>query len=244
MIKAVIVDDEAPARRELRRLLDVHNAIHVVGEAADLAGARSLLLRVRPDVIFLDIRLGRQSGFDLLSDVDAETAVVFVTAFDTYAVQGFEASAIDFLLKPVEPARLARSIERLCRLFERSGTAGAATSSPQSFVTSRWIFVDTGQQPEFIEVDAITHLVAEVGATRIHTADGTSRLTSKPLIEWERRLAAGDFKRVHRAAIVNIRHVQRVEPWSNYSYRLHIVGAAEPVTMSRRHALSLRDDLG
>ena len=222
----------------MRRLLAKHVGLTVVGEAGDLATARGLLLRTRPDVIFLDIRLGRESGFDLLNDVDAETAVVFVTAFDHYAVQAFDASAVDYLLKPVDESRLRATIERLVN--SSTPKTGGGSSRPEIFASDRWAFIDSPAGQEFIELSTISHIVASEGGGRIFTADRKSRQSDQPLSYWEKRLGTGDFVRVHRSAIVNLRFVERVEPWSNYTYRLTIRGAAEPLEMSRRYAARLR----
>jgi two-component system LytT family response regulator len=237
VIKAIVVDDEAPARREMRRLLAAHeDAISVVGDARDLATARGLLLRTRPDVVFLDIRLGKASGFDLLEDVDEETAVVFVTAYDDFAVRAFEASAVDYLVKPVEPGRLAQSVERLEGLASRAKPGrGAAPFTPH-----HWVFLDSPEASEFVELASITHVSSDARGSRVHTNEGRSIPAARTLAEWERRLPEDDFLRVHRGAIVNLRHVERVEPWSHYGYRLHLRGWAEPVAMSRRYARDVR----
>lgn len=241
MIKATIVDDEPPARRELRRLLADYPDVSIVGEAGDLDVARGLLLRTRPDVVFLDIMLGRTSGFDLLPDIDEETAVVFVTAYGDYAVEAFEASALDYLLKPVDQRRLKSTIERI-----RSRVATEAeqqNASPALFAGNRWVFIDSGTKQEFIEVANITHVEADGGTSRVYTQDGHSRMTSRSLADWEKRLENGDFVRVHRATIVNLKHVERVEPWFQYSYRVKLRGSPDPVVMSRRHANRLKDTL-
>ena len=241
MIKAIVIDDEAPARREMHRLLEAHaDAVAVVGEARDLDTARGLLLRTRPDVVFLDIRLGKSSGFELLDDVDEETAVVFVTAYDDYAVRAFEASAVDYLVKPVEPERLARSVERL-----EARTASAARCGPDTapFSSRRWLFLDTPEAGEFLELAAITHVTADPRGSRIHTREGRILPAARTLADWERRLPGDDFLRVHRGAIVNLRHVERVEPWSHYGYRIHLRGWDEPVAMSRRYARDVRERL-
>jgi two-component system LytT family response regulator len=238
VIKAIVVDDEAPARREMQRLLAAHESIALVGDARDLQTARGLLLRTRPEVVFLDIRLGKASGFDLLEDVDEETAVVFVTAYDDYAIRAFEASALDYLVKPVEPERLARTIERL----EAREPIGARDAAP--FTPLRWVFLETAGESEFVELASITHLSADHGGSRVHTEDGRSLSATRTLAGWEKRLPSADFLRVHRGAIVNLRHVERVEPWSHYSYRLHLRGWDEPVPMSRRYARDVRQRLG
>ena len=243
MIKALIVDDEPPARRELRRLLDEFDAIKVVGEAADVDVARGMLLRTRPDVVFLDIHLGRQSGFDLLDEIDGETAVVFVSAYDKYAVRAFESSAVDYLVKPVDAKRLKTSIERVCARVADGASVDNA-GAPHVFAAARWVFVDTADAQEFIELASITHIEAEGGKSRVFTRDGRSRMTSRALTDWEARLAIGDFVRVHRSAMVNLKHVERVEPWSHYSFRIVVAGCKKPIVLSRRYAVRLKNGLG
>jgi two-component system, LytTR family, response regulator len=242
MIRAIIVDDEALARRELRRLLETMEGVSVVGEAKDVATARGLADRTRPDVVFLDIRLRQGSGFELLPDLDDNTAVVFVTAYEQYAVLAFEENALDYLLKPVDPARLAQSVERVEALLggQRSAS-GAGEAAP--YTAERWIFVQEGDGARFVRLDTISRIDSERGGSVIRTPDGAVIRTARSLEQWIRRLPAGDFRRVHRATIVNLAHVERVEPWAHYTYRLHLRGGAEPVIMSRRYAVRLRETL-
>ena len=163
---------------------------------------------------------------------------MFVTAYDDFALQAFEASALDYLVKPVEPERLARSVARL----EAAG-APRSTRDQTPFSARRWLFLDTPEAGEFLELASITHVTSDSRRSRIHTLDGRVMPASRTLAEWERRLPQDDFLRVHRGAIVNLRHVERVEPWSNYGYRVHLRGWDEPVAMSRRYARSVRERL-
>jgi two-component system LytT family response regulator len=241
MIKAIIVDDEPPARREMRRLLAEHSDVKVVGEAGDVSVAAGLLLRTRPDVVFLDIQLGKRSGFELLDKVDADTAVVFVTAFDAYAVRAFETSAIDYLVKPVNPGRLAVSLERI---RDRPSDVVADARPAAAYSGARWIFLDSRDHQDFVELDNITHVEASEGGTTVFLRDGRVRMTTRSLVQWESRLPAGDFVRVHRSTIVNLRHVEKVEQWFQYSYRLTIAGYKGTVAMSRRYATRVRDLIG
>lgn len=119
MLRLLIVDDEPPARRGLKRLMLLHEDVDVVGEAGSLDEADELTHALRPDAIFLDINLGNELGFNLLERLDRMPAIVFVTANRTYAPRAFDVAALDFLLKPVEPQRLALTLERL-RQYQRS----------------------------------------------------------------------------------------------------------------------------
>ncbi len=107
-----------------------------------------------------------------------------------------------------------------------------------------WVVIDSGDRQEFIDVSDITHIEGEGGNTRIFTRHNCARNSARSLMDWEKRLKGGDFVRVHRSAIVNLKHVERVEPWFQYGYRIKLKGFPEPVIMSRRHAARLRDVLG
>ena len=235
-MKAIIVEDEPPARVELERLLAAYPEIEIAGTAASLLTARGLLLRVRPDVVFLDINLSGESGFDLLDDVDPETAVVFATAYDEFALRAFDASAIDYLLKPIEPARLSSCVERLRHRFPPNERATSVYS------TSRWIFVEGGS-PTFVQIADIACVRAYRGQTELIVASGQRHVVDRSLQEWQRRLPESDFALVHRSAIVNLAHVTRVEAGSNYSYDVYVRGLDQPITMSRRQAARLRTSL-
>lgn len=243
MIRAVVVDDEAPARRELRRLLDSTGRVSVAGEAKDVPTARGLVDRTRPDIVFLDIQLGRESGFALLPHLDERTAVVFVTAHDRYAIQAFEERALDYLLKPVDPVRLSRSLDRF-EAFPHVRQSAPARDAPAPFTARHWVFLHEGERAGFVRIDTISRIDSERGGSTVRTIDGASLRTTRPLEEWLRRLPAPEFRRVHRSTIVNLSQVDRVEPWSNYTYRIHLRGDGDPVAMSRRYAARLRDELG
>jgi len=224
----------------MRRLLGAFGNIKIVGEAGDLDVAAGLLARTRPDVVFLDIKLGRRSGFELLDTIDIETSVVFVTAYDEFAVKAFEASALDYLVKPIERERLSSSVHRIEKhAAEREPSPLGDVARPYS--SARWVFIESSGGSEFVEIAKIACIEADVGSSRVHTSDGRTRESSRALVSWESRLGGGDFVRVHRNAIVNLRYTERVDEWSHYSYRLKVTGMAEPVIMSRRHASRLRE---
>lgn len=213
-------------------------------QEARLQTARGVLLRNRPDVIFLDINLGGPSGFDLLDAVDAETAVIFATAYDEFAVRAFEESALDYLLKPIEALRLSRSIEPVRKwLADRQSPDASTTPDARPFTPRRWIFLDI-DAPEFLDVALISCIQAERGNSRIITKDGRTRIVQSSLQDWLKKVPAEDFVMLHRSTIANLKHVQRVERWSNYSYRVHVAGLGEPVIMSRRYSGRLREFLG
>ncbi|HKG91864.1 MAG TPA: LytTR family DNA-binding domain-containing protein [Gemmatimonadaceae bacterium] len=251
-LRAVVIDDERLARREMCTLLAADGRVEVVGEGASPSAGAALVERLRPDVVFLDIRLGRASGFELLEQLDdPDVAIVFVTAYDEHAVRAFDVNALDYLLKPVEPRRLTRAVDRLvARAAARAGRVTPATVPERAAVAAKplvaadWLFVRAGERRAFVQLATVTHLSASGDWVTLHLADGRALRTGDPLGDWERRLPAS-FLRIHRAAIVNLAYVARLEPWSHGSWQVWLrAGSAAPLPLSRRYAARARELLG
>ncbi len=237
---AVIVDDERLARRELRTLLEEAHAeqVHVVGEAASVADAARTVEATDADLVFLDITLAQESGFDLLPRLGPDVDVVFVTAHDAYAIRAFEVNALDYLLKPVEPERLAVTVSRL---------AAAQPPAParETVAYEDRLFLRLGQERAFVRVRDIVAIEADGDGSTLRLAPHLARKPSaKSLREWEERLPDRHFVRIHRSAIVNLEYVERLEPWSHASQLVYLRGLPEPLTMSRRFGARLRDRFG
>jgi two-component system LytT family response regulator len=236
---AIIVDDERLARRELRAMLEEAHASHVrvVAEAETVRTAAELVRTCDADVVFLDVQLAGESGLDLLPLIDPAVAVVFVTAFDQYAVRAFEVNALDYLLKPVAPARLARAVDRLAGPNDRlpSDTGPA----PRLDYQDR-LFLRLDDRMGFVKVAEIVSIVSDGDYSVVRLASGRTHRARKSLRDWTARLPENAFARVHRSTIVNLEFVERVEEWSHFSYRLYLRGLSEPVTMSRRYAGQLK----
>jgi two-component system LytT family response regulator len=235
---AIIVDDERLARRELRAMLEESHgsAVRVVSEAATVRTAAELVRTCDADVVFLDVQLAGESGLELLPLLDPSLAVVFVTAFDQYAVRAFEVNALDYLLKPVAPGRLARALDRLGT--PNDGVAGQ-TAAPKLDYQDR-LFLRLDDRMGFVKVADIVTIVADGDYSVVRLAGARTHRARKSLREWAARLPENGFARVHRSTIVNLEFVERVEEWSHFSYRLYLRGLAEPVTMSRRYAGQLK----
>lgn len=233
-LTALIVDDERLARQELRALLSAHPEVQVVGEAASVDEAARQLARAQPDVIFLDIQMPGESGFDLFARAPVATPVVFVTAHDAHAIRAFDVNALDYLLKPVVPARLAESI---ARIRERSSSTSVAA---RRFEIGDFVFLPIDGRSRFIRVNHIVTVSAAGDATEVVTADGIRGRVPRSLKAWEERLPAKQFVRIHREAIVNLQFVDRIEEWSNDAYQVHLRGQPSPLTLSRRYASRLK----
>ena len=237
--KALIVDDERLARARLRTLLAAHPEITVVGEADGVAAALRAMAETPPEVLFLDIQMPGATGFDLVNQLERPVKIIFVTAYDTHAIRAFEVNALDYLLKPVPPERLAQAI---ARLDDAPQPTTATARRPLEYDDS--LFLSVGETARFLRVSDIQCIRAADVYSEVFTADHPPMLVHKPLAEWEARLPARNFVRIHRAAIVNLAVVERVEPWFNASWRVHLRGLAEPVTMSRRYAARLKERMG
>lgn len=237
---AVIVDDERLARRELRTLLEEAHAdqVHIVGEADSVADAARLVNATDADVVFLDIQLAGETGMDLLPALGADVDVVFVTAYDQYSLRAFEVNALDYLLKPVAPERLAVTVNRLA-----AGQPPAPTRETVTYADR--LLLRLGQERVFVRVRDIMAIEAEGDGSALLLAPQLVRKpSSKSLREWEQRLPDRHFVRIHRSTIVNLEYVERMEAWSHASQHVYLRGLREPVTMSRRFGARLRERFG
>jgi DNA-binding LytR/AlgR family response regulator len=232
-VRALIVDDEAPARSELRYLLQAHPDVEVVGEAASAAEAIALTRELPYDVVFLDVEMPGASGLETAPHIHERReppAIVFVTAHAEYAVDAFAVEAFDYLLKPVDPDRLSRVVERL---HERSH---------ENAVPVDKVPVVAGSGTELLDPDQIHYAHAEGDYSRVHTYD-RAYLCTASLGELEERLG-GRFARIHRSYLVNLAKVAAVRRASD-RFRLQLGDAARTeLDVSRRQSREVRERLG
>jgi two-component system LytT family response regulator len=239
-LEALIVDDERLARKELGSLLAGYAEVEIIGEADSVSRALALIESARPNVVFLDIQLANETGFDLLERVkSAAFKTIFVTAFDAYAIRAFEVNALDYLLKPVNPERLRKAIEKLLR-----DEKPAAPDSPRPLAFDDRLFLDLGGRSVFLKINSVSHILAAGDYSEVFTTEGQKYLVEKPLREWELRLPDKHFARIHRNCIVNLDLVERVENWFNRSYQIFLQSVSEPLTVSRRYAAKLKEKFG
>lgn len=234
----LVIDDERLARKDLISLLSGHDNITVVGEADDVPSAIIAIEKLNPDVIFLDIQMPGDSGFDLLEKTDVAAHIIFVTAYDEYAIRAFEVNALDYLLKPVNPDRLEKALEKL----ELQDQETAARIRKLNYDDR--LFLMLGRHVKFLKVNTILTVTAAGDYSEVLTSDLTKGLTLKSMKEWETRLPAQHFIRIHRSTIINMESIDRVEEWFNYSFRVYLKGVEEPYVISRRYATKLKDRLG
>lgn len=241
-LKAMIVDDEPFARDDLRHMLACQKKIEVTCEAGTIAEAQKQLAANNLDVVFLDIQLRGGSGFDLVPFVDRSTDIIFITAFDEYAVRAFEINALDYILKPVTADRLCASIERL-----KADKAGQKTPSiktgPLEPEDSVFVKTDTGQRFVSLEqIIAISSIGGNYAAVKLK--NGESLLSRKTLKEWEKVLPQSVFIRIHRSTIVNLRHIDQIRNQKDGSCAVVLAGLEETFSVSRRMVSGLKSLVG
>ncbi len=234
-LTAIVVDDERLARKELRSLLSEFDEISIVGEAENLIEAIELIKTKKPEIVFLDIQLQNENGFDLLEKVDKTFKLIFVTAFDEFAIRAFEINALDYLLKPVNPERLTKTLERLFESEEKH------ESSLRKFEYEDRLFLELGGRSKFLKINHIKHISADGDYTQIFTKDGGKYLITKSLKEWEERLPEKYFVRIHRSTIINFEFIEKVESSFNRSFRVFLSGINEPFTISRRYSVAIKE---
>jgi two-component system LytT family response regulator len=237
-MKTLLIDDERLARNELRRLLVAFPHIEIVGEARTAQQARELIGSVRPDLVFRDVQMPGETGLELLESLEPPAPrVIFTTAHDEFAVKAFELNALDYLLKPVDPARLATAV---ARLEDRPGCAPAAAPTGQLGNEDK-VFVREGDRCWFVEVRTIRLLESEGNYTRVHFADAQPQLF-RSLNAMEERLDAKFFFRANRRQIINLAWVEKIEPWFSGGLLVHLKGGAK-VELSRRQAQEFREQM-
>ena len=233
-IRAVIVDDERLAVKGMEMLLADYPDIHVTGTADSVDSAVELIREKRPNLIFLDIQLQGETGFDLFDRMAVESKVIFVTAFDEYAIRAFEVNALDYLLKPVSHERFKETISRLF------GKNEGLVHNGQSYALDDMVSLNTGRSIKFIKASEIVCVHAAGDYSEVSIIDGTQELVYLTLKEWEKRLPPESFIRVHRSAIVNMAHIDRAEPTSSNRFTVYLHHLASPIIMSQRYSAKFR----
>lgn len=229
-MRVLIVDDEPLARSAMRRLLAPHRTIEIVGEADSPASARDAIVTTKPDLVFLDIELGGGDGFDLLASLDRPPVVVFVTAYAEHAVEAFAVDAADYLLKPVDPDRLAESLARAER--QRASRPQPAPAAIELRTPRRTVLAQPGE---------IVALRADGDFTQVHLVGQPPVMIWRTLAHFESLLPAPPFLRLGRSLIVNRDRLRHVETLSRTSTRLTLNGLADPVEIGRSAAARLRE---
>ena len=248
-MKTLIVDDEPIARRVLREGLELLPDVEVVGEADNGRSALEQIEKLRPELVFLDLQMPVMSGFEVVRKLAGKNMpiIVIVTAFDQHAVQAFEAGAVDYLLKPVQDARLQKAVERARSLrrqplqIANHAAKIAAAAEPSMPNPGRKIVARNGADYVILDTDEVLAFQAERELVWIVTAK-QRLLATQPLYGIEERLPANHFQRVHRNAVVNLSHIRKLSALSSHRWLLTLSNALQ-IVVSKRQAHHLRQFL-
>lgn len=240
MIKAIIIDDERLARNELKKLLADYPEIEVVAEAANANEGIEKIDNLGPELIFLDIQMPGKTGFDMLAEMDRTPNVIFTTAYDEYALKAFEVNALDYLLKPIEPKRLADAIQKLQGPDDKDDQNGLPMNFNRSVLQENdQVFVKDGERCWFVKLMDI-RLFESVGNYAKVYFGNNKPLILKSLNSLEERLDEKIFFRANRKHIVNLRLIEKVEPYFNGGLLLELKGG-EKIEVSRRQTVKFKE---
>lgn len=235
-LRVLVVDDTRLARQELRTLLAAFDDAECVGEADDVPAAREAIERLRPDVVLLDIQMPSGTGFDLLDSLDMAPQVVFTTAYDQYAVRGFEANALDYLLKPVQADRLAAALAKA-----RTRNAHVDAGERKLLRAEDQVFLRDGERCWFVQLGQVARIEVDGNYATVHFR-GERAMLGRSLATLESRLDPSLFFRANRKTLVNLRMVAAIDLAVGDGYTLTMKDGAE-VEVSRRQARELRERL-
>ncbi len=239
MQKALIIDDERLARNELKKLLLEFPEIEVIGEAANAKEGLEKIESLSPDIIFLDIQMPGKTGFDMLTELDRAPHVIFTTAYDEYALKAFEVNALDYLMKPIEPLRLSDAIQKLQLADEKEMSATMAGINRGVLTDKDQVFVKDGERCWFIKLSEV-RLFESVGNYAKVFFSSYKPLILKSLNALEERLDEKIFFRANRKHIVNLRMIEKIEPYFNGGLLLELQGG-EKIEVSRRQAVKFKE---
>jgi len=238
-IKSIIIDDERLARNELKKLLQSHSEIEVIEEAANVDEGIEKIELFNPELIFLDIQMPGKTGFDLLAEIEKAPKVIFTTAYDEYAIKAFEVNALDYLLKPIEPKRLADAIHKLQDELtkEKFGMNGVFNRGP--LTEQDQVFVKDGERCWFVKLGEIRLFESVGNYAKVYFS------TNKPLIlkslnALEERLDERMFFRANRKHIINLRWIEKIEPYFNGGLLVDLKGG-EKIEVSRRQTVKFKE---
>jgi two-component system, LytTR family, response regulator len=242
MIRAVIADDEPPARAQMRRLLSETGEVEVLAEAANGLEALELVAQHHPDAVFLDIEMPGLNGLEVAANLQGQPQVVFVTAYDEYAVKAFESNAVDYLLKPVQPERVRRTIERLRQAPQQTLQSLLDRLRRERVGSFSKLAARRGKRIVLVPYAQILFAQIEDKLVFVHTAQD-KLLVDRTIGELEGMLEPAGFFRISRADLVNLAHVTEIVPWFSDTYRVKLQ-SGEELDVSRERGRLLKDRMG
>jgi two-component system LytT family response regulator len=240
-MRALVIDDERLARKELITLLNQLETVEVVGEAVNVDDAKEKIDQLNPDVIFLDIQMPEKTGFELLEELDNVPHVIFTTAYDEYALKAFQVNALDYLLKPIEPKRLEEAINKLLLKME-SGSKNeqfATSQNLKKLTLEDQVFVKDGDRCWFVRLSNVRLFESDGNYIKVYF-DNFKPMIHKSLNALDERLDEKSFFRASRKHIINLGWVEGIEPWFNGGLVVTLKGG-DRIEVSRRQAARFKE---
>lgn len=233
-MKALLVDDERLARAELTRLLEKFPEIEIIGEASNGEEAIEKIEELNPDLVFLDIQMPGMTGFEVLEHLHIVPKIIFVTAYDEYALKAFEVNALDYVLKPVELSRLEKAIEKVKTEVEED-----KSQSEEKLSYDSQIFIKDGEKCWFVKMDKVRMFESEGNYVRLYFEESKPMIL-KSLNNLEKRLSDKEFFRISRKYIINLTWIDKVEAWFNGGLRVTLK-SGEQLEISRRQTARFKE---
>lgn len=245
-MKVLIVDDERLARQELKGLLSKYTQLNIIGECSNGTDAIAMINEYEPDLIFLDINMPGKTGFDILNEIEKKPFVIFITAYDEYAIQAFEVNALDYLLKPLEEKRLAEAIDKFEKYFADKNKPDAPESedeldNQEIVLGDDQVFIKDGEKCWFVKLKNIKLLESEGNYVRVYF-EGNKPLILRSLNNLDAKLDPKYFFRANRKYIINLEWVTKIENWFNGGLKAYLKDGEE-IEISRRQAAKLKDKM-
>ena len=240
-LRTLIIDDERLAREELKSLLKQYEEIDIIGEAKNGEEGVLLIKDIKPDLIFLDISMPGMTGFEMLKQLEEIPKVIFVTAYDEFALKAFEINALDYILKPVDPIRLKESVKKINQKEEDfiSKLEGQTSRKDRQLTLSDSVFIKDGEKTWFIELNRIRMLESDGNYVKVYF-DGYRPLLLRSLNSFEERLDPEYFFRANRKFIINLKWISTIENWFNGGLMVELKDG-EKVEISRRQAIRFKE---
>jgi len=239
MIKCLIIDDERLARQELRRILKNHKNIEILDECANAEEAITKIEELRPDLIFLDIQMPGKNGFEVLEELIYTPEVIFVTAYDEFALKAFEVNALDYILKPVEEDRFDISLKKVIQKIKDKRDEVGNEIQEEQLGEKDQVFVKDGDKCWFVELGSIRLFESEGNYVRVYF-ENNKPLILKSLNNLDKKLSDKLFFRANRKHIINLKWIDKIETWFNGGL-LVILKDDKKIEISRRQAVKLKD---
>ena len=241
IFRTLLIEDERLAREELKSLLKDFLEIEIVGEARNGAEALEMIGKLSPDLLFLDINMPEMNGFEMVKHLEEIPQVIFVTAYDEFALKAFEMNALDYLLKPVDPKRLQEAIKKLTNIDEDfSSNSNQILEAKERFLTLEdRVFIKDGEKCWFIELRKIRMLESDGNYVKVYF-DSNRPLLLRSLNSFEERLDSRFFFRASRKFIININWISSIENWFNGGLRVELM-EGEKIEISRRQAIRFKE---